>query len=437
MPGGSSPSGSTTTTQVSTPWSGQQPYLTQGFQSASDMFFGNPSATGNASGAPATGTQSAAKPPQIVTGYTGEGVPIYGDDPSWTPPAAVAGQSGAGPSTGAGFGNGLGTGTYDPLYFGSAGTPYAGQSTVSPFTGAQTTGLSDMIGAQGENNPSLIAALTNAGYYSNPNSVNANNPGNAGYDVAGASGYANPANSLFSGTATAGNNYGTPTLEDYASGKYLTANNPAWDSLVSNVSAATLPGLESTFTQGGTMNNPAAAYAVSNGLTSALAPYAEQNYNTQTQNQIGAANTLAGNSLSATSGLSSGWQNAVSDLMAAAQGKSTNYNTAGTQGIQDIAMLPGLTSANTNNAQTTYNVGAQEQAQNQAELNNLVNMYNYNTNLPLNLIDAYNSMIAGNYGGTSTLTSPYYQNQTANILGMGAGAASVASSLLPLFMTAA
>jgi hypothetical protein len=425
----------------------------------------------------------------------------------------------------------LGQGTYQPKYFGSAGTPYAGMSTVSPFNQDENNGMNWMMGQAGFNSPVLNQALSSSNNIAGNNFLSSNpgqtgyqqifatagnNTGNPIYDQVAQGAMNNPTNSnlsalsnsaqnnpaigLLGSTATGqaqannvGNNIllgtaaqggiGNNALAEYASGQMLGSQNPAWQQLSDSVTASTLPALEGQFTQGGAMNNPNAQYAISNGLASALAPYAEQNYNTQTQNQLNAANILSGNALSGASslagnilsgqglqaqsannlgsqylgglntalgaqgllssnyqtglnqllgagqGLSSNYATQLAQELGATQGMSANYNTAVQQQIQNELALPGLSNAATSNAGTAFDVGQVQQNQSQNELNNLVNEWNYNQNLPLNMLNAYQSAVSGNYGSTGSLTQPYFQNSTANILGSALGGSQLASSL--------
>lgn len=115
-----------------------------------------------------------------------------------------------------------------------------------------------------------------------------------------------------------------------------------------SIAAGVVPQLESQFAQGNAMNSPAAAYYVSNGLGNALL-----------QNQQGAANTA-----------------------------NTLYNSQ--LGGQQQALSAGQ--------------AAQTQAQN--ELQNNVNMFNYQQQLPYTKLNNYANLIHGQYGQTTSTVSP-------------------------------
>lgn len=193
----------------------------------------------------------------------------------------------------------------------------------------------------------------------------------------------------------------THTLNgDYANA----SSNPYFQDMAQNVLAQTVPGLESQFTAGGAMNSPGAAYAVSQGANSALGQLAYQNYNDQMTNMMRAA-----------------------------------------------ALAPGVQNSQLQDIQAVQDAGAQEQAQNQANINDAVNRWNFQQQLPYNKLSMYDQLINGSYGGTSTLTQPYYQNKGASqamgavgglatgaMLGsafgpIGTGVGAVAGGLLGLF----
>lgn len=501
--GGKGGGGSTTTVQKADPWAAQQPYLQQGFNTAQNLFFGiDPSKNVGPNG----------QPPTIQNGQLG-----YMGDSGFTPYAPPASSFD------------FMKGSYNPQYFNAAtaGVPsqYNAHGTVAGFTPNQTMGVDTMLASMLQNKMPLGSALNTASSLGTFGFANANNPGNSIYSQVAGSALNNPANQtlqpladggamdnssigglhslagqslanpgmpLLNPTATGqaqannlGNDFltgaainggvGNNALAQYASGAMLGSENPAWKQLSDSVTASTLPALEGQFTQGGAMNNPNAHYEIANGLASALAPYAEQNYNTQTQNQLTAANALSGNALGASSNLASNilggqqlqansadalgslynngisnavgalgaagnlfntgisntlgatgqlsnnYQTALQQMLSAGQGMSNNYNTGNQQAIQNEVALPGLLGANTNNAATQFNVGATQQAQNQSELTDMVNKWNYNQNLPLNMLNAYQQATSGNYGSTNTLTQPYFSNPLANAIGTGIG----------------
>lgn len=184
--------------------------------------------------------------------------------------------------------------TYTPQYFGAQGSTLNGQnisglSTVAPFNQTETSALSG-IANTGMNGTSAL----------------------------------NDANSSVSNILS-----GDPAMEQ-------------------SIAAGVVPGLESQFTQGNSVNNPAMAYATSNGL-----------YNALLQNQLGAAGTA--------------------------------QNLYGTQMSGEQAAL---------------GAGQTQQTQSQNDLTNLVNMFNYQQQLPYTTLNQYDNLINGQYGASTTNTAP-------------------------------
>lgn len=85
------------------------------------------------------------------------------------------------------------------------------------------------------------------------------------------------------------------------------------------------------------------------------------------------------------------------------------------QDYQDIAALS--------------NVGAQKEALAGNYLQDDMSRYDYNQNLPFSKLQNYMNTIQGNYGGTTSTTSPLYRNQGAGILGGAMTGMSLASQL--------
>lgn len=202
---------------------------------------------------------------------------------------------------------------YTPNYFGYTGTgngnaTQTGSSTVAPMN-AQETGAISQIGDLGTNGTQALNTANN-------------------------------------------------TANQYANGSMLSASNPYFQSVTNQIQSSMTPGLMSAFSQGST-DNPNIAFAASQGLGNAVGQAASQNYETQTQNQLNAAN-MAGNL----------------------------YNT----------QLGGA------NAALTAGQANQTQAQN--ELTNQVNAYNYYQQLPYTQLNNYANLVQGQYGQATTNTAP-------------------------------
>lgn len=155
-------------------------------------------------------------------------------------------------------------------------------------------------------------------------------------------------------------------------------------STISNV----LPGLLDTFTGGNRLNSPGAAYGVAQGLGSAIGAQ-----------QLGAA-----------------------------QGLSQNYSTAAGQQNTATAVAPSTQGLAYTDLANAFNAGGSQQTDAQNQINAAMQQYNYNQTQPFNLLDWYNGATGGSYGGTSSLTSPYFTQGSGGI----GGALSTGTSALGL-----
>lgn len=163
-------------------------------------------------------------------------------------------------------------------------------------------------------------------------------------------------------------------------------NGQAMNDAIQNAVTKATPGLLDTFTQGNRLNSPGAAFAVSNGIASAAAPYVYQGQ------------------------------------QAAAQGLSQNYQGAAQLQNQANLLAPQSQQMGYTDAANLYNAGATDQTQQQASINDAMARYNYDQTQPYNLANWYNAGVGGSYGSTGTLTSPYFQQQSGGFGGALTGA---------------
>jgi hypothetical protein len=182
---------------------------------------------------------------------------------------------------------------------------------------------------------------------------------------------------------------GTPTmnaaggyLSNVLGGNYLNSN-PFQKQEIDQISSAVTPQIESGFTQGNAMNNPAAAFATSQGLGTAVGSLLGSQFENERQMQNQAAM------------LAPETQNAA---------------------IQDVGLV--------------QDAGAQQQQQNQAQLNDQIARFNFGQNLPYQKLGIYQGGVTGNFGGTSTLTQPFFENGVANGAAIGTGAGLLGQGLL-------
>lgn len=257
----------------------------------------------------------------------------------------------------------------------------------------------------------------------------------------------------------------TNPLNYYASGS---ATDPFLSALSQSVASSVVPSIQSQFIQGGGLSRPSAAYATSQGLTAGLAPTLSNAMLQEQQNQLNAAqmlgnlginsgNALAnmylgqagfeagvgeniGSQLLQGLGLQSNAANALSNSALQGANLQTSqlgninqmYNQAIGQGMGALSMTPEMISTALSPYQTMFGAGTAEQQASQQALNDLVSRWNYNQTLPYNTLNTFLSEIGGSYGGTGfgSSSSPFYQNQPANILSSLLGVGSLVGMFL-------
>ena len=325
--GSPQPAGNTTTTQTTNPWPGQQPFLSDFFQQAQNLYDGG------------------------------------------------------------------------PLSFNPANAPqyYPGQ-TVAQFMPQQTQALNTATNLA-QNDPTGNAATAASGAY-----------------LSGAMTGANPENAMLSpytSGAMVGSNPENALLSPFLNGSLMSAGNPYFQQSADATLANVVPGLEAQFNQGNSLNNPGVAYAVSQGAADALAPYAFSNYQQGLSNALAAAQQVGQN-----------YNTGQGNQLAAIGQVGQNYNNDYANQIKALGLAPQTQALAFNDINQLYNAGAESQAQNQANLNAAIDQWNYQQQLPMQMLANYGNSVQGGYGSTSTVTQPYFQNQTANLLGgaLGGGA---------------
>lgn len=314
-----------------------------------------------------------------------------------------------------------------PQYF--PGATYAGPTDAQaqalaliPSVAAHNTGLT---GAANDVNKSLIE-----GRYGVQNN------------------YATPFFQQFAGSNLGTNNAGTATLTReangpnaglynpgamglgaFASGMYADAGNPYITGLTQSVLSQVTPSIQKQFIDGGGLSSPQAAYATSQGATAALAPLMFQQYQNDRAAQLSASGTLAsdylqgaGQQQSAAATLGNQALTGLGLKEQAATGLSNAYNSGIDQMIKGLALAPTTQALPYADLQAIYGAGTIQQAQDQAAINDAIQRYNFSQTLPYTTLNQYIGEVSGNYGGTTQLTQPYFQNSTANALSTGIGA---------------
>lgn len=331
--------GSTTTVQKSDPWSGQQPYLTSGFNQAANLY---------------------------GIGQGGSGSTTMGQTPGMAAANAATGTRGG---DGANLGQQIATGFL---------TGGANNSAIQDISQAMAAGtpITDAQWAQAGYGPGGAALGSTAGA----------TPGTATGASSQTTG-GNPGGSVFGPQYFPGATYAPPTGLQNAglnqTGFFGLNGTPAGNAAV-NADVNGINGSPSFF----------------NNIASQVLP--------QIQGQFASGNRLDSGlaTRAATSGLGDAWMK-----------NQLNY----------MQQAPTLNGMQMSGAESAATAGQQQQTNNQAGINDQIQRYNYNQQLPYSNLNNYMNLIQGNYGGTSSTSQPYFNNTLGQI---GSAAGGVAA-LLP------
>jgi hypothetical protein len=226
-----------------------------------------------------------------------------------------------------------------------------------------------------------------------------------------------------------GTNFGNVSGVNNAAGNYTT-NLLNGNYLNSNPGNSAF----SQFANGSMMNNPyqtgalnAANDAITRSYQTATAPqtssameaagrYGSGAYNNAvSQNQQNLATQL-GNVDS--SMLNSMYQQNMQNMLQGAQGLSSNYNTAAQQQLAGSANAPNIVNSLNGAVSNLYNMGGNQQALTQSQIN-----------APWQLLNNYSNLIQGQYGGNTSTSTPYYTNQMAGAMGGAMGGAALGNMI--------
>ena len=232
----------------------------------------------------------------------------------------------------------------------------------------------------------------------------------------------NIANATNLGLSPAVNNAAGSYTTNLLNGSYLNAN----------------PGSSAfgKFANGSMMSNPyeagaldAANNAITRAYQTATAPntasafeaagrYGSGAYgNAVSQNQQDLATQLGNADASLVNSM---YQQNMGNMLAGAQGLSQNYNTAAQQQLAGSMNAPNITNSINGALTNEYNMGGNQQALQQAQIN-----------APWQMLNNFSNLIQGQYGGQSSTTQPYYQNQMAGAMGGAMGGAALGSMIMP------
>lgn len=218
-----------------------------------------------------------------------------------------------------------------------------------------------------------------------------------------------------------GTNFGNASGVNNAAGGYVS------NMLNGNTSANPASSAFANFANGSMMNSPyqsAALDAANNAITrayqTATAPQTASNFAASgrygsgaygqavSQNQQDLATQLGNTDASLVNSM---YQQNMGNMLAGAQGLANQQNAA-------LSMSPNIVNSINGAASNLYNMGGNQQALQQSQLN-----------APWQLLNNYSNLIQGQYGGQTSTTQPYYTNQLAGGMGGALGGAALAGSM--------
>lgn len=442
--GGSQPAGATTSTTNSAPWVGQQPYIS-----------GQGAGTGAQYGAPGGATTTG------IAGLLPSANALYGDTSAWPqyfPSSTYApmgteqsdlinqitgyGMSGGDQglqnanSTLAGMLGPAGTAATSPAfastqnYVNSAVNGGQGVNQTAPTYGADLNYMNNTINGQGVAQTAPVYGQ-GLGYLSNQI---------AGQGVGQTQGAFNTAQNYLQGMA------GGDTLNPFTS--------PGFQNVINGTLANVIPATSASFINGGRADSGLAEAAQTAAATNAIGSLANQNYTQEQGLQQGAAGMASQNQLAQQQLQNSAEQQAQQAMQsqqglqstAAGQGLSAmlgqqglqqgaaglgsnNYLTQQGNQVKAAAVAPGVDQSQLGDLSTGLSAQGQAQQNAQNQINAAVQQWNYQQTLPYNMLGMYQGYTGGNYGGSGNVSTPYFENQTANVLGGITGTANTLGSL--------
>lgn len=218
-----------------------------------------------------------------------------------------------------------------------------------------------------------------------------------------------------------GTNFGNAPGVNNAAGSYTS------NVLNGNTAANPASSAFDRFASGSMMNNPyqtgalnAANDAITRSYQTATAPQTTSafegsgrygsgaNQNAVSQNQQNLASQLGNTDATM---LNTMYQQNMGNMLAGASGLSQQQNAA-------LYNAPNTVNSINAAATNLYNMGGNQQALQQSQIN-----------APWQLLNNYSNLIQGQYGGNTSTTTPYYTNQMAGAMGGAMGGAALASSM--------
>jgi len=178
-----------------------------------------------------------------------------------------------------------------------------------------------------------------------------------------------------------------------------------------------------------------------NALTDVAGKLAYQNYGDERARQEAAVSRLGGlsqqditNRLAGASALTQGGQQEYANQLAATQGLAGTSASDRAAQLQALQAAPGMAEADYGDIQKLLTAGQAREGYDQTALQDQINRYNYEQNLPQAKLQSFLSGVYGApSGGTSTSTQPIYSNPSQQAFGNLLGAAGTSAALYTAF----
>jgi len=376
---GSSPAGNTNTIQSTTPWAGQQPYLSAIYQQA--------------------GANNANDVPQYYPGDTYAGL----NSTQTGLMNNIINYGSGGGNTGLISANSNLTSALSPEYTGlSEGEYNAAAPSIAGLGSGEATGLTS---------PAFGTAQGTIGNLASGSVANATNPA-----FQQSQGYLS---TMLSGAE----------LDPFTS--------PGFQNVVNGTLANVIPAVSASFINGGRADSGLATAAETSAATNAIGQLANQNYVQEQGLQQQAANQAASNealglntTLGATGQAAANQATGYNTTLGAAGLASNNLLTQQGNQLKGDLTAPMVDQAQTGDLTTALNAAGMGQTNAQNQLNANVAAYNYGQMLPWNQLGLFESAITGtgSPGSSTETTQPYFSNTGANLLSAGLGTAGLASA---------
>lgn len=182
--------------------------------------------------------------------------------------------------------------------------------------------------------------------------------------------------------------WGQDYLRSAAGGQFIGRENPYIGQLATSLDRSIRPGIQSQFEGAGRRGSLAEEEALTRAMSDAMAPYLFNQYGQERGLQQQAAGAL-----------------------------ESQYGANRARQLQTMALAPTLAMADYADIQQLADVGARKEAMGEAQLADKIARWDFDQLKEANKLAAYQQAISGNYGGTTTLTQPYFRNPGASALG--------------------